>query len=43
MTEKTSAENFVDTIRDDPQAIIEWAKREIKEYEELIEILEKRL
>jgi len=37
----TSVQEFADTIKDNPKKIIEWAKREIKEYQSLIEILEK--
>ena len=40
---KTSVEDFADTLRDNPKEIIEWAKREIAEYEKLIEILESRI
>jgi len=38
-----TAKDFADTIKDNPQAIIDWAKREIKEYENLIAILEERM
>jgi hypothetical protein len=37
---KTSIEEFADTFRDNPKEIIAWAKREIKEYQNLIKILE---
>jgi hypothetical protein len=37
---KTSIEEFADTFRDNPKEIIAWAKREIKEYQKLIKILE---
>jgi hypothetical protein len=39
---KTSIEEFADTFRDNPKEIIAWAKQEIKEYQELIKILEKK-
>jgi len=38
---KTSVEDFADTIKTDPAKIIEWANREIAEYQKLIKILEK--
>lgn len=37
---KSSVEEFADTIKDNPEKIIAWARREIKEYESLIKILE---
>lgn len=37
---KSSVQEFADSIRDNPGKIIAWAKREIKEYEALIKILE---
>ena len=37
-----TAKDFADTIKDNPKEIIAWAKSEIKEYEKLIKILEKR-
>ena len=43
---KSSVQEFSDTInilKWNPQQIIEWAKREIKEFEELIKFLEKHL
>ena len=36
---KTKAENFFESLKDNPKEIIAWAKREIKEYEKLIEII----
>ena len=39
---KSSAKDFADSIKDNPKEIIAWAKREIKEYEKLIKILEKK-
>jgi len=41
MTDK--AQDFADTIKDDPAEIIKWAEREIAAYKELIVILKKRL
>lgn len=41
--ELTKAQAFANTIKDNPQEIIEWAYSEIKEYETLIKILEKRI
>ena len=40
--QKSSVEEFADTIKDNPKEIIAWAKREIIEYQKLIEILEKK-
>ena len=37
---KTPAEDWVHTLVTDPKKIIGWAKREIKEYENLIKIIE---
>ena len=39
---KSKVEEFADTLKDNPEEIIAWAKREIKEYLELIKILEKK-
>ncbi len=38
----SEAQDFADTIKDNPDEIIEWCRNEIKEYEKLIKILEKR-
>ena len=38
--DKTPAENFADSLKDNPEEIIAWAKREILEYKKLIKILE---
>jgi len=43
MSKQSTAKEFADTIKDNPKAIIDWAKREIKEYEKLIKILERRV
>lgn len=40
MKTKSSVEEFADTIKNNPKEIIAWAKREIKEYQKLIKILE---
>jgi len=37
---KSAADNFLEMLRNDPKEIIAWAKREIKEYEELIKLIE---
>jgi len=42
MRDKSSVEEFADTIRDNPQEIIQWCEREIAEYQKLIRILKKR-
>lgn len=39
---KSSVQDFADTIRDNPKEIIKWCLREIKEYQKLIKILEKK-
>jgi len=39
---KTKAQNFADTIKDNPQEMIKWCRSEIKEYEKLIEILKNK-
>lgn len=43
MKKKTSVQEFSDTIKDNPKEIIAWAKREILEYQKLIEILRKKV
>jgi len=40
---ESTAKDFADTIKDNPEKIIEWAKREIIEYQNLIAILEERI
>lgn len=40
---KTSVQEFADELKDNPKRIIVWAKSEIREYEKLIKILERRL
>lgn len=37
---QSPAKNFADLVKDKPNEIIKWAKSEIKQYEELIKILE---
>ena len=39
---KSSVQDFADTIKDNPKEIIAWAEREIKEYQSLIKILNKK-
>jgi hypothetical protein len=39
---KSPAEEFADSIKTDPKKIIQWAKREIKEYEKLIKLITKQ-
>ena len=41
MAEKTSVQDFADSIKHNPKKIIAWAKREIREYQKLIKLLEK--
>lgn len=38
-----SVQEFADTIKDNPEKIIAWARSEICAYQELIKLLEKRL
>lgn len=38
--QKSSVQDFADTIKNDPKKIIKWAKREIAEYQKLIKVLE---
>jgi hypothetical protein len=38
--EKSSVQEFADTIKYNPKEIIEWCKREQREYQSLIDILE---
>ena len=40
---KSSVQEFADTLKDNPREIIDWAKREIKEYKSLIKLLEKQI
>jgi hypothetical protein len=40
MKQKSSVQEFAETIKDNPKKIIAWAKREIEEYKKLIAILE---
>ena len=42
MKKKTTVEDFVDTIKDNPAKIIKWAEKEIRAYKELIKILKDR-
>lgn len=38
---KSSIQEFVDSIKYNPEKIIAWAEREIKEYQKLIKLLKK--
>lgn len=40
---KSPVQDFVNTIQTNPREIIAWAKREIKEYQSLIKILESKV
>ena len=40
---KSSVQEFANTIKDNPREIIAWARREIREYQKLIKILEKEI
>lgn len=40
MKQKSKADNFAYWLNKNPKVIIAWAKREIKEYENLIKLLE---
>jgi hypothetical protein len=39
---KSRAQDFADTIKDNPEEIIAWCKREIAEYQSLIKILKSK-
>jgi len=41
VSKKSSVQDFADTIKDNPKEIIAWARREIREYQKLIKILER--
>ena len=38
---KKEVEKFVDAIKDNPEEIIKWARKEIKAYEYLIKLIRK--
>lgn len=40
MKEKTAADNWFEALKGKPKEIIKWAKREIKEYQKLIKLIE---
>ena len=42
-TKTSSVQEFANTIKDNPKKIIAWARREIREYQKLIKILEKEI
>ena len=39
MKEKTKAQQFYETLKDNPQEIIDWCYEEIEEYKKLIKII----
>ncbi len=43
MKKISTAKDFVNTMKDNPTKIIEWAENEIKEYKKLIKILKIKL
>lgn len=38
---KTGADNFLDTLKKNPEEIIKWCEEEIKEYQKLIKLIKK--
>lgn len=40
MTKNKAANNFFESLKDNPQEIIAWCKEEINAYERLIELIE---
>lgn len=40
---KSKADNFFETIKNNPKEIIAWAESEIKEYKKLIKLLKKKV
>ena len=40
---KSAAHNFFESLKDDPEAIIEWCEDEIKEYKKLIKLMKEQL
>lgn len=39
----TPANNWFESLKDEPEKIIEWAKAEIREYKKLIRLIEKSM
>ena len=39
---KQSAENFYNSLKDDPEAIIKWCEEEIEAYKELIKLIQSK-
>lgn len=39
MKKQTAAENFFESIKNDPEKIIEWAQNEIEQYKKLIKLI----
>ncbi len=40
MTKNKAANNFFNSLKDDPKAIVAWCKEEIEAYKRLIELVE---
>ena len=40
---ETEAQKIYNALKDNPEKVISWAKREIEEYEKLIELLTKQI
>lgn len=40
---KSKVQDFADNLKDNPRAIIKWAEKEIKLYEELIAVIKKEM
>jgi hypothetical protein len=40
---KSPAQDFAENLKNNPKEIIAWCKREIKEYQKLIKLLEKKV
>ena len=40
---QTKANNFYESLKNNPKEIIKWAEAEIKEYEKLIKLIKKEL
>jgi len=39
MKKQTAAENFFESLKNDPEKIIEWAQNEIEQYKKLIKLI----
>ena len=42
MPKETGANHLYDMLKDDPEAIIVWCEREIKEYKKLIKLIKSK-